>query len=186
MGETLSAFVNTSGYLTNNEPQLSFVLSGGESAPICFVVWQSDDATMEIIPNMFDTLNASRTETEIWKKIAARLTDLNAIFDEEEHERNEKERFLSTSKLLVNVLQCLELRDFPLIGIADDGQVGASWHGGTDGDLLFILPHDESDVSISYVNKKGELLPDSTTLDKLKTTGAKAILPLQKALPWYN
>jgi len=86
----------------------------------------------------------------------------------------------------VNVLQHIEFEKFPLIGIADDGQVGASWHGEHNGDVLFILPRDKSDVSVSYVDATGRLSSSKTTLDEIEKKKAKAILPLQKELPWYN
>jgi len=181
----------SSGDLINNETQLSFMIKDGESVkePVlnCItLICRSDDATIKIMSNMFAALNASRMETEVWKRIAARLTDLNLIFDEENHEREDWQKYFSTSKLLVNVLQNIKLDKFPLIGIADDGQVGASWYGKSAGELIFVLPSDKSDVSISYIDKNGKLLPIHTNIDELENKGVRSLLPEKEALPWCN
>jgi hypothetical protein len=117
---------------------------------------------------------------EIWKKINERLTYLDTVFDEEEN----RKKYQFTKKLLVDVLQSFNLKQYPLIGIDDNGQIGAEWHDGHDYKIISIIPHREDDISVSCVKKTGTMLHIGTTLAQLKIHGAKELsVPLGK-LPW--
>jgi hypothetical protein len=97
--------------------------------------------------------NVLESYGEAWKKIRERVSDLDEIFDEESNEEETREKYQSTKKLLLNVLSYLNPKIYPLIGIDDNGQIGAEWQDGPDYKILSIIPRHENNISVSYIKK---------------------------------
>jgi hypothetical protein len=125
-------------------------------------------------------MRAYDEKPKIWKNINERLAYLDKIFDEEEN----MEKYQSTKKLLLDVLQNFNLKQYPLIGIDDNGQIGAEWHDGYDYKILSIVPYSEDNVSVSCVKKTGTMLNMRTTIAQLKIHGAKELSAPLGELPW--
>jgi hypothetical protein len=121
---------------------------------------------------------------EAWKKIRERVSYLDKIFDEEKNEKEIREKYHSTRKLLLEVLGCLNPKIHPLIGIDDNGQIGAEWQDGPDYKILSIIPRRENDISLSCIKKKGEMLCEKTTLQRFQVDGDRELSTRLGKIPW--
>jgi len=129
----------------------------------CYILMQSHDET-----------------AMIWEKIKERLVYLDGIFDEEEN----MGKYQSTKKLLLEVLRCFRLRKQPLIGIDDNGQIGASWHNGLRYKIISIVPRHENNISVSCITNTNKMLREKTTLPQIKSNGIKELTRQIMELPW--
>jgi hypothetical protein len=119
-------------------------------------------------------------ESEVWKKISKRLEYLDKIYDEEEN----KGKYQSTKRILLDVLQCFKLKQYPLIGINDNGQVGAEWHDSLNFKIISVIPRSTDDISFSYINKTGKMFHTKKTLAHLKFSSIKELLVPLKEISW--
>jgi hypothetical protein len=119
-------------------------------------------------------------ETEIWKKINKRLTYLDKISGEQESNR----KYQSTKLLLLDVLRCFKLKKQPLIGIDDNGQIGAEWHNGHNFKIISIVPRREDNISFSIIKKNGTMLHIQNNLALIKNHSVKELSTALGEISW--
>jgi hypothetical protein len=130
-------------------------------------ITSNDNTYLNLIKTKYYVLESYDKNGEIWKKIIDRVSYLDKIFDEEKNEEEIRKKYHSTKKLLLDVLYCFNLKKPPLIGIDDNGQIGAEWQDGPDYKIVSIIPRHENNISVSYIKKTGEMLCEKTTLQRL-------------------
>jgi hypothetical protein len=139
-----------------------------------------NNITNQVETNCFVLIQSYDKTATIWEKIKDRLAYLDEIFDEEEN----KKKYQFTKQILLDVLRCFRLKKQPLIGIDDNGQIGASWYNGFDYKIISIIPHRENNISVSCIMKTGKILQNKTTLAQIKSKGTRELTQRLGELPW--
>jgi hypothetical protein len=99
----------------------------------------------------------------ISKEISRRLKYLDNIFDEEEN----MERYRYTKVLLEHFFNSVLLKEPPLIGIDNNGQITAEWHGINDCKIISIKPETEKRVTVFCLKVTGIIFTVITRLEDL-------------------
>ncbi|MDR2757833.1 MAG: hypothetical protein LBB78_00460 [Spirochaetaceae bacterium] len=111
-------------------------------------------------------------ETEKERKIRERFKFLDSELAGTENEKQYQE----TKALLKQILDSLEYRKYPFIGVDDDGQAGAEWHDGEDYKIVTITPLNERKIIINCVKKTFEsVIKIQTTLENILKNSNEAL-----------
>jgi hypothetical protein len=139
--------------------------------------YQSSNGNIEIISEKsltvnikYSSLNEKHDENEI--KIEECLNFLNnELFGTE----NEK-RYEETKALLREILERIDYKKYPFIGVDDDGQIGAEWHDGLDYKIVSITPVNEKKILINCVKSIESIIKIQTTLENIKKYSNKELM----------
>jgi hypothetical protein len=96
-------------------------------------------------------------------EINQRLRYLDDVFDEEEN----MERYRYTKVLLERFFDAVLLKETPLIGIDNNGQIVAEWHDVNDYKIISIKPEMEQTITIFCLKVSGTVLTVIKKMDDI-------------------